>query len=97
MSGGNWKAMFQAVQDGDFELVAYYLKVGIDPNYQHPEFMAAALVESIRFNHIEITKLLLDNNADPNIKEIMGGATPLSIAKSKNNQQAIELLNRYIK
>ena len=56
MSGGDWKAMFKAVQDGDYELVSYYLRMGIDPNYQHPEFMAAALVSSP--NRIVIFPLL---------------------------------------
>ena len=97
MSGGDWKGMFKAVQDGDLELVRFYLKMGIDPNYQHPEFMAAALVESIRFNQVDITKALLEKGADPMIKEILGGDTPLSVAKEKKNQKAIDLLNLFIK
>lgn len=96
MSGGDWKAMFKAVQDGDYELVSYYLRMGIDPNYQHPEFMAAALVESIRFNHLEITKLLLENGSNPKIVEVLEGETPMSVAMMKKNHQAIELLNEYI-
>ena len=59
MSGGNWKGMFKAVQDGDLGLVEYYLRAGIDPNYQHPEFMASAVVESIRYNHMDILAELL--------------------------------------
>lgn len=96
MSGGNWKDMFKAIQEGDKNLTDYYLQIGVDPNYQHPEFMAAPLVESIRFNHLEIAKLLLEKGANPNIKEIWGGETPLSVAKSEKNQEAIELLNRYL-
>jgi len=97
MSGGNWKQMFKAVQIGDYNLVDYYLQIGIDPNYQHPEYMAAALVESIRFNELEIAKLLLDNGADPKIKEAMEGDTPLSVANEKKNQAAVDLINAYIK
>ena len=96
MSGGNWKGMFKAVQDGDVELVKYYMRVGIDPNYQHPEFMASALVESIRFNHLDISMVLLENGADPAIKEILGGDTPLSVATDKKNQSAINLLQPYL-
>ncbi len=96
MSGGDWKQMFKAVQTGDINLVEYYLKLGIDPNYQHPEYMAAALVESIRFNHLDITKLLLENDADPKIEEVMGSDTPMSVAKEKKNQEAIELLQIYL-
>ncbi len=96
MSGGDWKTMFKAVQEGDYDLVDFYLKNGIDPNYQHPEFMASALVESIRFNELKITKLLLENGADPKIKEVMGGKTPLIVANERNSTQAIELLHSYI-
>ena len=96
MSAGNWKDMFKGVQTGDIALVDYYLTIGVDPNHQHPEFMAAALVESIRFNQLDIAKLLLDNGADPNIKEVWAGETPLSVAIATNNQEAIQLLNEYI-
>ncbi|GAA3624433.1 ankyrin repeat domain-containing protein [Flavivirga jejuensis] len=96
MSGGDWKSMFKAVQEGDFELVKFYLRIGIDPNYQHPEFMALPLVESIRYNHLKITKLLLENGGNPSIKEVMEGETPMLVAKKLNNQKAIDLLNFYI-
>ncbi len=96
MSGGDWKAMFQAIQDGDINLVEYYLKMGIDPNYQHPEYMASPLVESIRFEHLDIAKLLLKNGADPHAKEVMGGDTALSVAQSKRNTQAIELIKIHL-
>ena len=47
MSGGDWKAMFKGIQENDFELVSYYLRIGIDPNYQHPEYMALPLIEEV--------------------------------------------------
>lgn len=94
--GGDWKEMFQAIQTGDLALVEYYLEVGIDPNYQHPEFMAAPLVESIRFKHLDIARLLLEKGAHPDIKEHWGGETPLSVARATNNPQAIRLLEEYI-
>lgn len=96
MSAGDWKDMFKGVQAGNIELVGYYLKIGVDPNHQHPEFMAAALVESIRYNHLHIAKLLLEKGADPHIKEAWAGDTPLSVASSTNNEEAMLLLNRYI-
>ena len=96
MAGGNWKDMFKAVQEGDIALVDYYLKTEVDPNYQHPEFMASPLVESIRFNQLEICKLLLENNCKPNIKEDLGGDTPMSVAKAKNNNDVIILLKKYL-
>ena len=96
MSGGDWKAMFKAIQIGDFNLVEFYLKMGIDPNYQHPEYMAAPLVESIRFDHFEITKLLLEHGANPQIKEVMGSETPMLVAQLKKNEEVINLLKLYI-
>lgn len=96
MSGPDWKIMFKAVQEGDIELVGYYLKMGINPNYQHPEMMAAPLVESIRFNHLDIAKLLLENGANPSIEEDMEGDTALFVAKARKNKAAIDLLNNYL-
>ena len=72
MAGGDWKEMFRAIQYGDLELVRYYLRMGIDPNYQHPEFLVSPLVESIRYNQVEIARLLLEHGADPKIVEING-------------------------
>ena len=96
MSGGNWKEMFEGIETNDFALVEYYLKLGVDPNYQHPEFLASPLVESIRLNRLEIAKLLLDNKADPHIKEAWGKETPLFVAKEQKNKAAIELLKLYL-
>lgn len=96
MSGGDWKDMFKAIQDGNIDFVRYYLKIGIDPNYQHPEILASPLVESIRFDHLEITKLILENGGDPKIKEVWGGDTALSVAKEKKNQAAIDLINSFM-
>ena len=93
--GGDWKEMFQAIQSGDLALVEYHLRMGVDPNYQHPEFMAAPLVESIRFNHLDIAKLLLESGADPQIKEDWGKETALSVAQSTKNQSAIQLIEAY--
>ncbi|MFK8038540.1 MAG: ankyrin repeat domain-containing protein [Crocinitomicaceae bacterium] len=95
MSGGDWKSMFKAIQEGDLELVKMYLNMGIDPNYQHPEFMASPLVESIRFNQLEIAKLILESGGNPLIKEVMGGDTPILVAERLKNTKAINLLNLY--
>ena len=92
MSGGDWKAMFKAIQDGDANLVSYYLKMGIDPNYQHPEFMALPVVESIRFKHLEITKMLLAAGANPTLVEMLEGETAMSVATGQKNAEAIALI-----
>ena len=97
MSGGNWKAMFKASQEGDLDLVKYYLDAGIDPNYQHPEFLTTALIESIRCGHLAVAQYLLEHNADPGLKELMGGETPLSMARSTRNPEAIRLVSSFLK
>jgi uncharacterized protein len=48
MGHGDWKDMFRGVQNNDFELVKYYIRMGIDLNYQHPEFLTSPLIETIR-------------------------------------------------
>jgi len=95
MSGGDWKEMFKGIQKNDLELVKYYLRMGIDPNYQHPEYMALPLAESIRYDHMEIAKLLLANGAQPSIIEMESGGTCLDLAKKLKNKAAIDLMNEF--
>lgn len=97
MSAGDWKDMFKGVQENDIELVEYYLRIGIDPNHQHPEFMTLPLAESIRYNHLEVAKELLENGARPMEKEWESGRTCLEIAVELKNQSAINLLTKYLK
>lgn len=92
MSGGDWKAMFKGIQENDIDLVRFYLRSGIDPNYQHPEYMALPLAESVRYGNLEITEVLLENGADPRIKEMASGMTTIEIAKQLNNKQATALV-----
>ena len=95
MSGGDWKEMYQAAKTGDFNLVRFHLAMGVDPNYQHPEFMTAPLMECIRFGHLEIAKYLLENGADANAIEHNNTTTAMSIAQMLGNQNAIKLLKQY--
>ena len=96
MSAGDWKALFKAPQEGDLELVQYYIRLGVDINYQHPEVMTTALIESIRSGHFWIANCLLKNGADPKLKEVFGGETPLSLAELKGNEEVIALLKSYL-
>ena len=97
MSGGDWKAMFKGIQDNDIELVKFYIRSGIDPNYQHPEFMALPLSESIRFNYLKITEFLVQNGANPNIIEMETGLSPKELCKKLNNERALIILNALVK
>ncbi|MEO1518831.1 MAG: ankyrin repeat domain-containing protein [Bacteroidota bacterium] len=92
MSGGDWKAMFKGIQVNDLELVKFYLRTGVDPNYQHPEFMALPLAESIRYNHIEIVEILLSHGAKPQIIEMETGKTCIELAEVMKNEKALTLL-----
>jgi len=95
-AGGNWKEMFHASENGDLELVRYHLRMGVDPNHQHQEYMTCPLLESVRKGHLEIVELLLQNGAKPNIIKDFGTETPMSIAIEKGNKAAIYLLNTYL-
>jgi len=96
MAAGDWKELYLSAQNGDIELVKYHIKMDVDPNYQHPEFMTTPLIVSIEEQHFEIAKFLLENGANPTIKEVFGNHTPLSMAKFKKNQKLIDLVNSYL-
>ena len=87
--------MFKGVQEGDIELVGYYLRMGIDPNYQHPEEMTSPLLESIRRNHLDIAQLLLESGADSSIRGVLEGQNPREVAEGMGNGGALELLDQY--
>jgi uncharacterized protein len=59
MSAGDWKQMFDAASRGDAAMVEYYLGTGIDPNYQHPEYMTTVLIEAATLNRTWMVSLPL--------------------------------------
>lgn len=93
MSHGNWKDMFRAVQQNDADLLEFYIRHGVDINYQHPEYFTSALAESIRLGHHAITKLLLERGASPGLQEVYSGKTPRQIAAELRNSVALELID----
>lgn len=96
MSAGNWKEMHLAAEKGDIELVSFHLKMSVDPNYQHPEFMTAPLLASIKNQHLDVARLLLENGAQPDIKEVWTGDRPMDIALRNKDQAAIDLLKEFM-
>ena len=92
MSHGDWKDMFKAIQQNDPELVLFYLKMGIHIDYQHPEYMTNVLCESIRQKNENLISLLLSHGANPNIREMDTGKTPLEIARELKYLPAITLI-----
>ena len=97
MAAGDWKELYLSAQRGNLDLVKFPIKMGVDPNYQHSEFMTTLLIVSIEEEHPEIVKYLLQNGANPSQKEDFGNHTPLSMAKSTKNQQLIDLVEEYLK
>ena len=93
---GNWKDCFSAIEQNDFNLVKYYINLGVPINSQNPEIMTTLLIESIRQQNFEIAKFLLENGADPSEQEDFGGDSPLSAAESINNTKLIELVEFHL-
>ena len=96
MSGGDWKELYTSTQYGNFDLVKYHLAMGVDPNFQHPEYMTTPLIVAIEKQRFEIAEYLLQNGADPTIKEDWGANTPLSAAKATKNEKLIALVETYL-
>jgi ankyrin repeat protein len=96
MSHGNWKDMFKAFEENDFELLEFYIRQGIDVNYQHPEYMTNPLIESIRHNNIEMMVFLLEHDASPHVVEVYANKSALTIATELNNKQAVKILSQYM-
>lgn len=92
MSAGDWKEMYNAAVTGDFELLRYHIKNGVNPNYQHPEILATPLVASIIAGHIEITRFLLQHGADPCLRSDHDNMTPLEAAKQYRRKEVLLLL-----
>ncbi len=96
MSGGDWKEMLVAVQNGNFDLVKYHIEAGIDPNYEHPELMTTVLIECIEYDRLEIAKYLLEHGADPKQNAWLSTDNPISVAKRNGKRQFVKLMKGYV-
>lgn len=96
MSGGDWKEMLVAVQNGDFELVKYHIQSGVDPNYEHPELMTTALIECIEYDRLEIAKFLLEHGANPKQNAWLSTDNPISVAKRSGKKAFVKLMKDYV-
>ena len=97
MTAGDWKDLLSAAESGDLERVSYHLKLGVNPNYQHPELLTTPLIVSIENFQLEITKYLLENGADPHLKAGFSSDTPMIVAKRVKNKAAAKLLKPFYK
>lgn len=96
MAAGDWKAMLTAIENNELDFVKYYIKEGVNPNYQHPELLTTPLIESIAFGRYEIAKYLLEVGADPELKAGFSQDSPLKMAKKSGNKELIRLIKNYL-
>jgi uncharacterized protein len=92
MSAGNWKELVYAAERGDLDLMRYHLRLEVDPNYQHPEFLTTPLIEAARQNQPEAVQLLLEFGADPHLASQLGGETAQAVAKLHRHQAVLRVL-----
>lgn len=76
MSGVTWKDVCLAACKGDLELVRYHVRMGVDVNNAHPEFISTALVASILAGEQDVAQYLVDNGADLELLSNFDGLTP---------------------
>ena len=95
MAAGDWKEMLMAAENGNLELVRYHIRMGENPNFQHPEFLTTPLIEAATFGHLDIVKFLLENCAEPSIKSDSTSDTALKIAKLNGHKEIADLLTSY--
>jgi len=67
MSAGDWKNLYQAAVADDLLLVHYHIKEGVNPNYQHPQFLCTPLVASFINGHLDIAHYQPAHGADPKL------------------------------
>mmetsp|Transcript_25758 Transcript_25758/g.38976 ORF Transcript_25758/g.38976 Transcript_25758/m.38976 type:complete len:135 (+) Transcript_25758:105-509(+) len=97
--GGNWKDLVRAAKENEHEIVAYHLQRGVDPNFQHPEYMTSPLIEAIRHGNLEIVRILLqEGKASPVLPEDISGSTPLEVASEGNegSEDMVQLLLQFM-
>lgn len=82
----------KAIQDGDLELARYYIHLGVDVNYEHPELLTTPLIEAVQGGQEEMVALLLEHGADPKQRAGFGERTPLEAAKARKQNKIIQLL-----
>lgn len=92
MSAGDWKELYQAVETGNYDLVEYHVKSGVNLNYQHPEILMNLLVTAIKLKQNKIVWLLLEKGADPKLESYYDQLTPLQAAVKYQNAEVIAKL-----
>lgn len=92
---GDFKDLLYASRDGDLATVRHWIKTDVDLNFLHAEFLFAPLHESIRYGHLDVSRVLLEHGANPNLREGYSDLTPLKIAQANGDTEAIALLETF--
>ncbi|MDI2112846.1 ankyrin repeat domain-containing protein [Commensalibacter nepenthis] len=70
---------FNVARQGDTELLAEFIRAGMDINHQNQEGHTA-LILACYHNHLEAVELLLEKGADPNIVDNKGATALTGVA-----------------
>ena len=93
-SGGNWKDLVKAAEDGTEGFVRYHLRSGVDPNFQHPEFFTTPLCTAIRAGNLSIVKILVEEGgSDPGLIEELSCDSPIELARQMKHFEIVDYLN----
>ncbi len=90
-------SLLTSTVDGDLDIVKALISIGINVNEYREKGVwnsrgRTALIISIQEGHLEIVKILLKNNPDPNLRDEDSGTTPLISAIRSQNIEIVFLL-----
>jgi NAD(P)-dependent dehydrogenase (short-subunit alcohol dehydrogenase family) len=93
-AGGSWKDLFKAAEENDIPKAQYHLDLGVDPNFQHPEYFTSPLFEAIRGGHLEFVKILVEEGkANPSLVEELTDDSAVEVAISAREFGIRDYLN----
>ncbi len=87
---GKQNELIQAAARNDAKQMEALLKSGVNPNAVVDEWGENALMHAVLFGNVDMTRLLLEAGADPNLKG--RGFTPLGMAALQGRAQIVRLL-----
>ena len=88
--------MLNAVEDGNVEEVTKYLREGVSPDTRRRGTDGTpAIVIAAQEGHVAVTKLLLDNGANPNLADRLRGETALMLRSVAGDTNMVNMLLQY--
>jgi len=92
-SGGDWKALYDAAENGDLDEVRRWLDAGVDPNYQHPEYGTTPLIGAAEKGQLGAVKLLVQRGARADVVSEWDGHTAGEAATAKGHTRVAAWLD----